>query len=209
MICRTRYIDEEINNAIQTGIKNVVIIGAGMDMRAFRIEGMDSLNVFELDSAGMSDYKQTHIKPLIGDNQHVSYLPINLKAESLLQNLQDAGCDPSLLTLFIWEGQTQYLSEQEVRSILSAVTSFVKGSKIIFSYLIKDAIPDYSQEEIEENLVKWKFGLEPKQLSSFLADNKLKLIEDIDSSEFEKRYIEPSERALSCLVSEHTVLAQV
>ncbi len=70
-------------------------------------------------------------------------------------------------------------------------------------------IPEYSQEEIEENLVKWQFGLEPKKVKSFLSASKLQLTEDMDSKTFEKRYIEPSERALSCLDVEHTVLAQV
>jgi len=209
MICRTRYIDEKLNEAIQAGFKNVVIIGAGMDMRAFRIEGIDSLNVYELDSAAMSDYKQTSIKPLIGDNQHVTYVPINLKTESLQQNLTDAGCDSTLKTFFIWEGQTQYLPESQVKDILNSVASFALGSQLIFSYLLKEVIPEYSQEEIEENLVKWQFGLEPKKVKAFLANNKLQLIEDIDSKAFETRYIKPSERALSCLAVEHTVLAQV
>ncbi|MCP5076888.1 MAG: class I SAM-dependent methyltransferase, partial [Psychromonas sp.] len=183
--------------------------GAGMDMRAFRIEGIDSLNVYELDSAAMSDYKQTIIRPLIGDNQHVTYLPINLKTESLQQNLNNAGCDSALKTFFIWEGQTQYLPEPQVKAVLNTIASFAKGSQFIFSYLLEEVIPEYSQEEIEENLVKWQFGLEPRKVKSFLVDNKLQLLEDLDSKAFEKRYIEPSERALSCLAVEHTALAQV
>ncbi|WP_022940164.1 class I SAM-dependent methyltransferase [Psychromonas hadalis] len=209
MICRTRYIDEKLNEAIQKGVKNVVILGAGMDMRAFRIEGIDSLHIYELDSAAMSDYKQQNIKSLIGDNQHVTYVPINLKTESLQQYLTDAGCDNSLQTLFIWEGQTQYFSQTQVEAMLKTVANFAKGSQLIFSYLIKDVIPEYSQEEIEENLVKWQFGIEPKKVKAFLAENKLQLVEDVNATEFEKRYIEPSERALSCLVTEHTVLVEV
>lgn len=209
MICRTRYIDEKLNEAIKNGFKNVVILGAGMDMRAFRIAGIDNLNVFELDSAVMSDYKQQNIKPLIDDSQHVTYLPINFKTDSLQQNLSAVGCDHSLVTLFIWEGQTQYLAEQQVKAILNTIASFAKGSQLIFSYLIKEVIPEYSQEEIEGNLVKWQFGLEPKQVANFLTESGLQLIEDIDSVEFEKRYIQPSERALSCLKVEHTVLLEV
>ena len=209
MICRTRYIDEKLTAAVNNGFKNVVIIGAGMDMRAFRIEGMDSLNVFELDSATMCDYKQMTIKPLIGDNQHVTYLPVNLSSESIERNLIDAGCDSTLTTLFIWEGQTQYLAKKQVQSILQTVSNFPKGSQLVFSYLLKEMIPAYSQEEIEENLVKWQFGLEPQQVSAFLSKRGLKLIEDIDAAEFESRYINPSERALSCLEAEHTVFAEV
>jgi methyltransferase (TIGR00027 family) len=209
MICRTRYIDEKLTEAINNGIKNVVIIGAGMDMRAFRIEGIDSLNVFELDSAIMSEYKQTNIKPLIGENQHVTYLASNLKTESLQQNLADARCDNTLATLFIWEGQTQYFAKKQVESILATIATFAKGSQVVFSYLLKDVIPVYSQEEIDGDLVKWQFGLEPKKVKSFLSGNALQLVEDLDAQAFKKRYIEPSERALSCLVTEHTVLAEV
>ncbi|PKF60508.1 hypothetical protein CW745_14970 [Psychromonas sp. psych-6C06] len=209
MVCRTRYMDEKLNEASLEGYKNVVIIGAGLDMRAYRIDGLESLNFFELDSAPMSDYKQKNIQPLIRTSQHVTYLPINLKNESLQQNLQEAGCDNTLKTLFIWEGQTQSLPETQVTSILKTVASFPKGSEIIFSYILKSLIPEYSQEEIEENLVKWQFGLEPQQVSAFLAKQGLQLVEDIDSIEFEKRYIQPSERALTCLKTEHTVLAKV
>ena len=57
--------------------------------------------------------------------------------------------------------------------------------------------------------MKWQFGIEPKQVKVFLVSNKLQLIEHLDSKEFKKRYIEVSERALSCLAVEHSVLAQV
>lgn len=209
MICRTRYIDEKLNEAIESGYKNVVIIGAGMDMRAFRINGIETLRVFELDNASMSDHKQRTVAPFGLDSQHINYLPANLKNESLAKILQDAGCDNSLKTLFIWEGQSQYIPKVEVQDILKTVATFAKGSQLLFSYLIKEVIPEYSQEEIEENLVKWQFGLSPKKVSEFLAGSGLQLIEDLDSNAFEQRYIKPSERALSCLKVEHTVLAQV
>ena len=76
----------------------------------------------------MSDYKQSRIKPLIGDNQHVTYLPINLKSEPLQQNLTDAGCDNTLATMFIREGQSQCLAKQQVEAILQTIATFAKGS---------------------------------------------------------------------------------
>lgn len=110
--------------------------------------------------------------------------------------------------MFIREGQTQFFPDKQVKTILNTIASFAKGCQFIFSYLIKEIIPEYSQEEIEEYLVKWQFGLEPQKVAHFLMESGLQLVEDITHS-VEKGYIQPSERTLRCLVTEHTVLKKV
>ena len=49
ILCRTRYIDDVLKNAIKEGIGTVVNLGAGMDTRAFRIPGIENIQYFELD----------------------------------------------------------------------------------------------------------------------------------------------------------------
>jgi methyltransferase (TIGR00027 family) len=49
LICRTRYIDDVLTNAIKEGFGAVVNLGAGMDTRAFRISGIENMQYFELD----------------------------------------------------------------------------------------------------------------------------------------------------------------
>jgi methyltransferase (TIGR00027 family) len=47
--CRTRYIDDTLCKALQAGIDQVVILGAGFDAHAYRAPGIDHVHVFELD----------------------------------------------------------------------------------------------------------------------------------------------------------------
>ncbi|NIQ51934.1 MAG: SAM-dependent methyltransferase, partial [Gammaproteobacteria bacterium] len=49
LLCRTRYIDDALREALEAGARQVVVLGAGFDTRAYRLDGMDAAAVFEVD----------------------------------------------------------------------------------------------------------------------------------------------------------------
>ena len=61
IICRTRYIDDVLTNAIKEGFETVVNMGAGMDTRAFRISGIENIKYFELDSPELQKAKRAYV----------------------------------------------------------------------------------------------------------------------------------------------------
>jgi methyltransferase (TIGR00027 family) len=62
VLCRTRYIDYVLTRSLAEGLDQLVILGAGFDSRAYRIAGLDQVQVFEVDLPGTRKLKQTRVE---------------------------------------------------------------------------------------------------------------------------------------------------
>jgi len=219
IICRTRYIDDLLINAIKEGFGAVVNLGAGMDTRAFRIPGIENIKYFELDSPELLKVKSSNIDKEIGElPSNVSFVPIDFDSQDIGEELKKAGYDLSSKTLFIWEGVTQYVSKEAVDSTIRYVARAATGSRIVFTYVLKSFIngshiPD-GLNLLYKTMLKmrkpfWFCGFAPAEMSEYLSKYSLSLIEDIGNEEYLERYIEPKGRDLTVMEIERTVLAEV
>ena len=219
IICRTRYIDDVLNNAIKDGFGTVVNLGAGVDTRAFRIPGIENIKYFELDLPELQRVKRAYIdKNTGGLPANVSLVPIDFDSQDLGEELKKAGYNLSSKTLFIWEGVTQYISKEAVDNTLKYVTQAATGSRIVFTYVVKSFIdgsyiPDglNSLHNLTLNKKKplWFCGFEPAEMREYLSKFPLYLIEDVGHEEYLERYIKPKGRDLKVFEIERAVLADV
>ena len=219
LICRTRYIDDVLNNAIKEGVGTVVNLGAGMDTRAFRISGIENIQYFELDFPELQKVKRSYIDKKIGElPSNVSLVPVDFNSQDLGEELQKAGYTLSSKTLFIWEGVTQYISREAIDNTLKYVARATTGSRIVFTYVLKSFIngshiPDGLNSLYKFTLKKknplWFCGFDPAEMYEYLSQYSLYLIEDVGHEEFLKRYIKPKGRDLTVMEIERTVLAEV
>jgi methyltransferase (TIGR00027 family) len=214
-ICRTRFIDDALEKALSQGIGQVVILGAGLDTRPYRLAGMERVNVFEVDLPSVQKAKKKrlhkHFGRLLGN---VTFVPIDFDKESLEAAFTGTTFDPSTPSMFVWEGVTQYLSEQAVRRTLAFVGTSAPGSILVFTYVLQSIIERRSDlpgaEKLMEVVAKrgsaWMFGLEPSRVASYLSPFHLSLIADVGNAEYQTRYLGPLERKL--VVSECERIAQ-
>jgi methyltransferase (TIGR00027 family) len=219
LICRTRYIDDVLNNAIKDGIGTVVNLGAGMDTRPFRISGIEKARYFELDFPELQKAKRAYIDKKIGElPASVSLVPIDFNSQDIGEELHKAGYTPSSRTLFIWEGVTQYISREAVDNTLKYVSQAAAGSRIVFTYVLKSFItgkhiPDGLNSLYKLTLNKkkplWFCGFEPAEMHDYLLNVSLHLIEDVGTEEYLERYMKPKNRNLKVFEIERTVLADV
>jgi len=219
LICRTRYIDDVLNNAIKEGVGAVVNLGAGMDTRAFRIPGIENIQYFELDFPELQRVKRAYIDKTIGElPSNVSLVPIDFNSQELGEELKKAGYTLSAKTLFIWEGVTQYISKEAVDSTMKYVAQAATGTRIVFTYVLKSFIdgsyiPDGLNSLYKLTLNKknplWFCGFEPAEMPEYLSKYSLSLIEDVGNKEYLERYIKPKSRDLTVMEIERTVLAEV
>jgi methyltransferase (TIGR00027 family) len=137
LVVRDRHIDEFLKLQIQAGIKQVVILGAGLDARAYRFEKLKPLRVFEVDHPASQASKKEKIERIIGElPTHVVYVSIDFNSESLEKRLLESGYDKSRKTLFIWQGVTQYLTPEAVDLTLAFIANHsTSGSSVIFDYM--------------------------------------------------------------------------
>ncbi len=219
LICRTRYIDDVLNDAIKEGIGTVVNLGAGMDTRAFRIPGIENIQYFELDFPKLQKVKRSYIDRKIGElPSNVSLVPIDFNNQDLGEELKKAGYTLYSKTLFIWEGVTQYISKEAIDNTMKYVAQASSGSKIVFSYVLESFIngshiPDGLKSLYKFTLKKknplWFCGFDPAGMHEYLSKYSLYPIEDVGHEEYLERYIEPKGRDLAVMEIERTVLAEV
>jgi len=219
MICRTRYIDDVLNNAIEEGIGAVVNLGAGMDTRAFRISGIKNIQYFELDFPELQKTKRSYIDKKIGElPSNVILVPIDFDRQDIGDELQKAGYSLSTKTLFMWEGVTQYISKEAVDETIKFVAQASAGSKIVFTYVldsfitgsyVPDGLNGLYKYTVKKKNPLWISGFDPAEMADYLSKYSLNVIEDVGHTEYLERYLKPGGRDLKVFEIERTVLAAV
>lgn len=119
---RVRYFDDFVNKSVDDGLEQLVILGAGFDTRAYRIEGLEKVKVFEVDHPETQHFKKQKIREIFGFiSDHVVYVPVDLETQTLGQSLFNKGYNSSKKTLFVLEGLIQYLTPKSVDEIFSFI----------------------------------------------------------------------------------------
>lgn len=217
-VCRTKYIDDILKKAINEGIKQIVILGTGFDTRAYRIPGINEIKVFEVDLPNILDKKQSLIRKCIGNiPDNIIFTPIDFNVQKLDEVLMDKDLELSKPSLFIWEGVTQYISEEAIINTLKFISNTSSGSMLVFTYILKSVIDGTSNKidgEALMNLFKagdqpWQFGLNPSEVNDFIEPYNLRLIEDIGASYYQKNYLKPIGRNLNISEFERIIYARV
>jgi methyltransferase (TIGR00027 family) len=162
VVLRTRYIDDYVRECVGGGIRQLVILGAGYDSRAYRIDGLKgNVNVFEVDHPATQKLKTERLKGIPGSfPDHVVHVSIDFHREKLDRRLSEIGYDKKLKTLFIWEGVAMYITAEAVDETLAfVVNNSGQGSSIIFNYLVEPVGDGPSDPEMSwwtlKNRQKW------------------------------------------------------
>jgi methyltransferase (TIGR00027 family) len=214
-IARTRFIDDAVQDALSRGIGQVVILGAGLDTRPYRLAGMERVKVFEVDLPSVQEEKKKKFQKRFGHlPEHVTFIPIDFDTQSLEAVFTGTAFDPASPAVFVWEGVTQYLSEEAVRRTLAFVGTSAPGSILVFTYVLKSLIErrsgipgaDRMMDRVAKQGSPWLFGLEPESLASFLEPFHLRLLADVGSADYQANYFKPMKREL--VVSEMERIAQ-
>ncbi len=199
-IARTRFIDEALLRTLQADIKQVVILGAGFDCRAYRTPGIEHARIYEVDRPDTLAAKRENLKRMLGIlPEHVIFVEIDFNAQQLKDALLASGFDPARPAFFIWEGVTNYLTEEAVNTTLQFISSTAVGSQLVFTYIHQGVLDNADGFEGTRNLIRllqaedepWTFGLYPAQVASYLEVRGLQLLEDAGSVEYRARYMGP------------------
>ena len=106
--------------------------------------------------------------------------------------------------VFVWEGVTQYLTNEAVRHTLAFIGKSIPGSIIAFSYALKSIIErrsnipgaDQMMDWVVKNNAPWLFGLEPSLVQAYLQPFHLSLMEDVGNADYQEKYLKPLNRRL-------------
>ncbi|CAN5226025.1 class I SAM-dependent methyltransferase [soil metagenome] len=130
---RTRAIDDVLAEEAHAGASQLVILGAGLDARAWRLPSLEHATVFEVDHPATQRQKRARLDAEEGARVH--YVAVDFERDRLNEALPRAGYDVASRATFLWEGVTMYLTEDAVRATLAAVASLAaKDSVIALTY---------------------------------------------------------------------------
>ncbi|MFL0248188.1 class I SAM-dependent methyltransferase [Candidatus Clostridium stratigraminis] len=217
-ICRTKFIDDILKETLDNGIKQLVILGAGFDTRAFRISGINSIKVYEVDLPFIQDKKKSILKKHLGElPDNIIFTPIDFNIHTLDKVLENNGLDFSEPIVFIWEGVTQYITEEAVKNTLKFISKVSIGSVVLFSYILKEVI-DRTSNSVDTDFLtnylamsgkKWCFGLNSAEASDFLNQYNLKILKDVGASYYKENYLIPIGRNIPVSEIERIIYAKI
>ena len=135
MALRTSTIDAAVRAAVAGGTAQLVILGAGLDGRAWRMSELRGVRVFEVDHPATQAFKREHVDALPSAIADVTFVPVDFERDALDAALARAGHDATRPTCWIWEGVVMYLTRGAMRSTLATIASrSADGSTLIVNY---------------------------------------------------------------------------
>ena len=146
LIARTKFIDELIVKSAINGIEQYVILGAGYDSRAHRLELPSSLKIFEVDQPEVSDNKLAKLPKELPNSENVTYVNIDFSYQSLTEQLIGAGFNQEKSTIFTLEGVSQYITKEAVSSTIKELASLTRDTNSIFFMSYVDELLDKNPE---------------------------------------------------------------
>jgi methyltransferase (TIGR00027 family) len=135
-VIRYRVLEERLPEANSRGIRQLLILGAGLDTTAFALPSWaDDWRVFEVDHPATQDWKRTQIANLGWRTpRNLVYAPCDFEAQDLLSALDAAGFDrtrPAVVSLF---GVVLYLTRDAATNTLQQLASLAPQSEVTISY---------------------------------------------------------------------------
>jgi len=204
VICRTRAIDDACRAALATGTSRVVIVGAGMDTRPYRMPDMATARVWEFDLPAAQAGKKAALARALGAlPPHVSYVPLDLTKPEAVDVLAGAGTGRTLL---ICEAVTMYLDGEAVDRVLAYAGGLASGSLVIITYLPR-AVADRSENDRWSRRLGWRAAYHPAEMAARLHAHGLTVLKDIGAADHQARLLRPDGRGLAVFPGERIAIA--
>jgi methyltransferase (TIGR00027 family) len=199
-IARVRHMDRILCAELSAGARQLVVLGAGFDTRAYRFaDRLARVATFEVDHPATAALKRERVRTIFGSlPRHVRYVDADLHAGDLGARLRTAGFSERLRTHLIWSGVTPYLEAHAVDAVLGWLAARVRsGSSIVFDYAFREAVEGgaafYGAPRLRRRLAEagepLLFGIPRGACAGFLAERGLELVSELSPEQLERRYL--------------------
>jgi methyltransferase (TIGR00027 family) len=195
---RTRFAEDALAAAVEQGVRQLVVLGAGLDTYAYRGPCADRLHIFEVDHAASQAWKlERLLETAIAIPPTLTFVPIDFERQALPDALTAAGFDPGQRTFFTWLGVVPYLTEDAIWFTLRFIASLPRSAHVVFDYSDPPHTLSAEMRAYHDRRAARVQSLSESWVTYFEADNlreKLLLtgfteIEDLGPSQIAARYI--------------------
>ena len=140
---RVRYTDDVCEAAINDGLDQLVLLGAGFDTTTLRSAAHAAVRTFEVDAPTTQADKRAVVERLrfTGGNDQTVWVPCDFEHDALREKLLANGFDPTRRSLITWIGVTGYLTQHAIDATLADLAMVcAPGSLLVFDYIDADVI---------------------------------------------------------------------
>jgi methyltransferase (TIGR00027 family) len=194
---RSRFSEDSLAASVARGVRQVVVLGAGLDTFSLRNPHADlGVRVFEVDYPSTQDWKRERLKHAgLAEPASLVFAPVDFERQSLADGLISAGFRFDRPAFFQWLGVIPYLTPDAVSSTLDFIAG-VPDSEVVFDYA--EPLENYpvgrreSVVAVAESAAArgepWLSLFAPKELSEMLSSKGFAAIEDLGLAELADRF---------------------
>jgi len=217
VVARSRYAEDGLSEAIERGVTQYAILGAGLDTFAYR-NPYPGLRIFEVDHPSTQGWKRKRLEEAhISIPESLTFVDVDFEKQNLAERLEKSGFRTELPAFFAWLGVTMYLSKETVMSTIKYVAkSLPTGSEIVFDYIV----PPSSLNPVQQasfNLIAhrvsgagepWQTFFDPQELVTELMTMGFTHTEDIGPDEINSRFFKDRSDGLTVGGLAHLIKAR-
>ena len=195
---RSRYAEDQLAQAVERGVRQYVVLGAGLDTFAYRNPFQSAgLHVFEVDHPATQEWKRAQLHDAgIAIPDDMTFAAVDFERQSLHDGLTKAGFEKHHPAFFSWLGVTPYLSRPAFDATIGFIAGMPSGSGVVFDYAVERSLLSPAQQlalnALAERVARagepFQLFFDPAELVSDLARLGFGNIEDLAGDEINARY---------------------
>jgi methyltransferase (TIGR00027 family) len=195
---RSRYAEDELARAVQRGVRQYVVLGAGLDTFGYRNpHPVSRLRVFEVDHPATQVWKRARLQEAgIAIPESLTFAAIDFETQTLAGGLRRAGFKADEPAYFSMLGVVVYLTRDAAISTLKFVASLPSGTEIVFDYAISPSALSESDRRVHDDTTRvvaargepWLSYFAPATLAAELRAAGFTSVEDLGPDEIQERY---------------------
>ncbi len=194
---RSRIAEDALSGAVERGIRQIVILGAGLDTLAFRSPfAARQIRIYEVDHPVTQAWKRERLaEAQLALPPSLILVPVDFERDDLGERLAGAGFRQNSPAFFSWLGVVPYLTQEAIGSTLEYMAS-IPNSEAVFDYMepvqafsekIKELVTART-EQLEKSGERWASRFEPAGMAAILRSHGFCHIEDITFQEIRSRF---------------------
>ncbi len=186
---RPRLVDDRAVKLAGEGLQQIVILGAGFDTIALRIEeSLRGVIVFEVDHPATQTVKR-EIMLKIGTPGNLRFVAVDFEKDDLVKKLCASGFDPARKSFIVWVGVSYYLTDRAAARTFNRIAALSNdGTQVVWDYLLAEVIDGTTHNRDAMDKARraatlgepWLFGLKTEDVQDFIGQFGFGLIEDYD-----------------------------
>jgi methyltransferase (TIGR00027 family) len=196
-------------------VRQLVVLGAGLDTYAYRSALPDGLKVFEVDHPATQAFKRERLAAAhIDMPSALSYVPVDFERDACGERLSVAGFDPNVRTFVTWLGVIPYLTQQAIGATLTYIAKLPGGAEVVFDYsnppeqMTQERRREHEQRasRVAEWGEEWLSYFDTETLHDQLLAMGFARLDDLGPREIVRRYL-PEVAAPISVAGGHVILA--